>query len=91
MNVEGPRCSKCVENTFGYNPVTGCQACDCKVDGTVDGAMNCSLESGQCDCNPNIEGQACDHCMDGSSNYPSCTVCDCDLHGTEDEICHKVR
>ena len=41
-------CSTCEENTFGYDPITGCQPCDCIIDGTVNGNMSCSLENGNC-------------------------------------------
>ena len=41
-------CSKCEENTFGYDPITGCQECDCAVEGTMNGNMSCDLLSGAC-------------------------------------------
>ena len=28
-------CSECEENTFGYDAITGCQECNCMVEGTV--------------------------------------------------------
>ena len=43
-------CSECEVNTFGYDAITGCQECNCMVEGTVGGAMNCTQESGQCYC-----------------------------------------
>jgi laminin alpha 3/5 len=30
-------CSECEENTFGYDPITGCQECNCMVEGTQRG------------------------------------------------------
>jgi laminin alpha 3/5 len=44
----GNECSTCEENTFGYDPITGCQECACKVQGTMSGNMSCSLENGNC-------------------------------------------
>ena len=41
-------CSQCEENTYGYDPITGCQECDCMIEGTVNGNMSCALESGFC-------------------------------------------
>jgi laminin alpha 3/5 len=41
-------CSTCEENTFGYDPITGCQECACQTAGTVAGNMSCSLENGNC-------------------------------------------
>lgn len=41
-------CSTCEENTFGYDPITGCQECMCATQGTVAANMSCSLENGNC-------------------------------------------
>ena len=30
-------CSQCEENTFGYDPITGCQECKCMIEGTLQG------------------------------------------------------
>ena len=30
-------CSQCEENTFGYDPITGCQECNCMIEGTQAG------------------------------------------------------
>ena len=42
-------CSQCEENTFGYDPITGCQECMCNTEGTRNESMSCNLESGQCE------------------------------------------
>ena len=50
-NVTGPDdapCTECMENTFGYNPITGCQECQCATEGTINADMSCDLESGKC-------------------------------------------
>ena len=82
-------CSECEENTFGYDPITGCQECNCMVNGTVGGDMSCSMDSGQCNCKENVEGRKCDHCSYGSFAYPDCETCDCDLRGTTERICDQ--
>ena len=83
-------CSECEENTFGYDAITGCQECNCMVEGTVNGSMSCSLESGNCNCKDNVEGRQCDHCSYGSYDYPNCEQCDCDLKGTKERICDQT-
>ena len=51
----GNECSRCEENTFGYDSITGCQECACQVEGTVGNAnMSCSLETGQCYCKGSV-------------------------------------
>ena len=85
----GNECSRCEENTFGYDSITGCQECACQVEGTVAGNMSCSLETGQCYCKDNVEGRTCDHCSAGAFNYPECETCPCDLRGTTEDICDQ--
>ncbi len=38
--TEEAPCSECEENTFGYDPITGCQECKCMVEGTVAGMFS---------------------------------------------------
>ncbi len=38
--TEEAPCSECEENTFGYDPITGCQECKCMVEGTVAGQFS---------------------------------------------------
>ena len=50
-HVTGPDdnpCTECEENTFGYDPITGCQECMCDTDGTINANMSCALDSGNC-------------------------------------------
>jgi laminin alpha 3/5 len=35
--TEEAPCSQCEENTFGYDPITGCQECNCMIEGTQAG------------------------------------------------------
>ena len=32
----------------------------------------------------------CDRCTPGFWSFPFCQLCDCDLRGTEDDICNQV-
>ena len=60
------------------------------VEGTVNGDMSCSLESGQCECKERVEGRQCDHCSYGSYGYPECELCQCDTRGTTERICDQT-
>uniref|UniRef100_A0A0K2UE20 Laminin subunit alphalike [Acyrthosiphon pisum] n=1 Tax=Lepeophtheirus salmonis TaxID=72036 RepID=A0A0K2UE20_LEPSM len=82
-------CSQCEANTFGYDPITGCQDCMCQYTGTNNGNMSCSLETGNCFCKENIEGRTCDHCTPGYYGYPYCDQCPCYLPGTTQDICNQ--
>ena len=51
-------------------------ACGCDTQGTVDNNDTCD-ENGICTCqNGNIEGDKCDTCIAGYSNFPTCSI-DC--------------
>lgn len=82
-------CSQCEENTFGYDPITGCQECMCIPEGTVNGNMSCNLESGACFCKDNVVGRTCDRCQAGYYQFPDCSQCPCDLRGTTQDICNQ--
>ncbi|XP_059144332.1 laminin subunit alpha-like [Physella acuta] len=80
-NVEGARCEKCAENTWGYDYCTGCKPCECGV-GSVTG--QCNLQTGVCSCLPGVEGEKCDKCKPYHWNYGinGCQACDCLSNGT---------
>lgn len=46
-------------------------ACECEAPGSISEA--CDLESGQCQCDHNFGGRACERCEHGFFNYPTCT------------------
>ena len=48
IDSEEGKCTQCEENTYGYDPITGCQECDCMTEGTINGNMSCALETGFC-------------------------------------------
>lgn len=87
QNVEEDDCTKCIPGTFGFHPHLGCDYCDCKLEGTINGNTTCNPESGQCDCKPNISGIHCESCKPGYWNYPDCQQCNCNLDGTIDSVC----
>jgi len=41
----------------------GCSPCDCDIGGAY--RDTCKLETGQCECRPNIEGRRCDRVTSG--------------------------
>lgn len=83
----GPQCDQCVPQTYGYDRTIGCMDCKCQPEGVLNGNLSCDLDTGVCDCKPNVVGRQCDACMNGHWNYPSCDSCDCDPAGTTEIIC----
>ncbi|XP_075229000.1 laminin subunit alpha [Lycorma delicatula] len=88
-NVTGDLCDHCEDYTFNYDPIFGCEPCSCNPHGVENGNLQCNLFSGTCDCKPNIVGRTCDHCESGHWSFPNCRPCDCDLRGTEYDICDQ--
>ncbi|XP_021959945.2 laminin subunit alpha-1 isoform X2 [Folsomia candida] len=85
-NVEGDLCTKCTVGYWG-NPRYGCKPCNCSQQGAS--TPQCSPESGKCNCAPGFSGDKCDKCKFGYFNYPQCTPCSCDSHGTDDRFCNN--
>lgn len=46
-------------------------ACECEAPGSISNA--CDLENGQCQCDHNFGGRACERCEHGFFNYTTCT------------------
>ncbi|CAL1548003.1 unnamed protein product [Lymnaea stagnalis] len=88
--VEGERCERCKPQAYGYDPLIGCQSCNCNPYGVVDGDLNCDQMTGQCMCNPNVGGRRCGTCLPGYHTFPYCEKCACDTNGTKAEICDQV-
>ena len=61
---------------FSPSTETNCMAnllgCDCETKGTVDNKDTCDHNL-VCTCQDNIQGEKCDDCSPGYSNFPSCT------------------
>ena len=75
-------------------------ACECNEEGSTDISCN---EDGKCSCKPNINGEKCDACKDGHSDFPNCQecseeffgspncqACDCNPEGSTDNSCDSV-
>ncbi|MBZ3874023.1 Laminin subunit alpha-2, partial [Sciurus carolinensis] len=84
-NTIGEKCSKCAPNTWGHSIITGCQACNCSMVGSLD--FQCNVNTGQCNCHPKFTGAKCTECNRGHWNYPQCNLCDCFLPGTDASTC----
>ncbi|KAM6455807.1 laminin subunit alpha-5 isoform 2-T2 [Liasis olivaceus] len=86
-----PECVVCEPRTFGCHPLVGCEDCNCSSSGIQDQTEpGCNIESGQCQCKPNIIGRQCDLCAPGYYGYPNCRACDCHEAGTKPSICDPV-
>ncbi|XP_076046327.1 laminin subunit alpha isoform X4 [Oratosquilla oratoria] len=87
--VEGDRCERCAPYTYGFDPIIGCEECQCSRLGIRDLQYQCDLTTGQCKCKDNVVGRRCDRCAAGFWSFPFCQLCDCDIRGTEDDICFQ--
>ncbi|XP_071537849.1 laminin subunit alpha isoform X2 [Panulirus ornatus] len=88
--VEGDRCERCALYTYGFDPIIGCEECQCSSLGVRSGRLQCDLQTGQCDCKDSVVGRRCERCAAGYWSFPFCQLCDCDLRGTEEDICSQV-
>ncbi|KAF7271317.1 hypothetical protein GWI33_015789 [Rhynchophorus ferrugineus] len=87
--VTGEKCDQCEPLTYGYDSLIGCEECKCNPLGVVGNQMQCDLLDGSCPCQENIVGRICDNCEAGYYSFPYCRSCDCNLNGTDSEICDK--
>lgn len=46
--VTGPNCNICLPQTFGFDPLIGCEECNCDPEGVVGNNLDCEINSGQC-------------------------------------------
>jgi hypothetical protein len=64
--------NKCVRNIYFFSlfkdPLIGCEDCQCRIEGVINGRLECDLRSGQCPCRDNIGGRTCDRCAPGLMN-----------------------
>ncbi|CAF1272511.1 unnamed protein product [Adineta steineri] len=85
--VTGRYCDQCAPRTYGFDPLIGCEDCQCRIEGVINGRLDCDLRTGQCPCRENIGSRTCDRCAPGHYDYPRCMKCDCDTAGTLEPIC----
>jgi len=46
--VTGPDCDVCLPQTFGFDPLIGCEDCACDPNGVVYNNHDCDINTGQC-------------------------------------------
>eukprot|EP00111_Clytia_hemisphaerica_P003965 TCONS_00011362-protein len=95
-NVFGMRCDECKDGYFGLrlSPDGNCEACNCSINGTIQGETNCDQQTGKCRCKPTIGGRTCSQCQPGYFNFPEtltdeCEECDCKIGGSYNETCDQ--
>ncbi|KRZ89656.1 Laminin subunit alpha-2 [Trichinella sp. T8] len=86
-NTVGDMCEQCAQNSWNYDPLKGCEACDCNIDGSKSSV--CDLHTGNCKCRTGYTGQKCNLCMPGFFDFPVCRPCQCFLPGTDPNTCHS--
>ncbi|XP_054036118.1 laminin subunit alpha-3 [Dryobates pubescens] len=87
-NTAGVNCEKCAEGYYRPHgvPATapdGCRPCRCP----WERAEGCEEGSGRCLCKLNFQGEECEGCADGFHAYPFCVSCECNLWGSQPEVC----
>ncbi|ESO94906.1 hypothetical protein LOTGIDRAFT_144813 [Lottia gigantea] len=95
--VQGRICDECKQGYYSLNrnnPL-GCEECQCHLPGTVSGDNICDVKTGQCVCKPDVSGQNCQECRDGTFNLQEnnpfgCVDCKCDPGGSSSLICNKL-
>ncbi|ROL46626.1 Laminin subunit beta-1 [Anabarilius grahami] len=98
-HTEGEGCNRCKLGYYGNALTQSCRKCVCNKMGTAaemcpsQGNCNCDLNSGQCQCLPNVVGQHCDQCAPDTWNMASgkgCEACDCDLNHSFGSSCNEI-
>lgn len=46
-------------------------ACQCDVQGTINGSFSCDQDNGNCLCKSTVTGQTCDQCKDEFFQFPT--------------------
>uniref|UniRef100_A0A8B9CVZ2 Laminin subunit gamma 3 n=1 Tax=Anser brachyrhynchus TaxID=132585 RepID=A0A8B9CVZ2_9AVES len=80
-NTAGPRCERCRQNHYRWEPRAACQPCHCHPAGSL--RPQCD-SSGTCACKANVTGWKCERCKDGyhSLSEGGCRPCACDPAGS---------
>ncbi|XP_051518234.1 laminin subunit alpha-5 [Myxocyprinus asiaticus] len=94
LYVEGLACDRCKPLYWNLSPETvyGCSTCECNTVGTMSEVAECTQNTGQCYCKPNVCSGTCNVCKDGyfnlqKSNYFGCQGCQCDIGGSAGQMC----
>ncbi|XP_059173933.1 laminin subunit beta-1-like [Physella acuta] len=75
--VLAPDCSYCPADHYQFSLATGCLACSCSQNGSVDPFCD---SKGSCTCLPNVQGTKCDACISeyyGLYTKTGCKQCAC--------------
>lgn len=92
LNNAHCRCDLCVPSYYNFGP-NGCEFCHCDSLGAIVD-KECNNVTGECQCQPNVEGLKCERCAHGFFNMSSrvgCQACDCNPEGSlEGETCDTV-
>lgn len=48
QNVVGEKCNQCRPYTYGFDPIIGCEECNCHVYGVENDDLQCDLFTGAC-------------------------------------------
>ncbi|XP_045926292.1 laminin subunit alpha-1-like [Micropterus dolomieu] len=62
----------------------------CRCSSAGSSAPQCDLTNGQCPCRKGFSGRSCDCCSPGYYGYPACSVCGCDVAGTDETFCNAT-
>ncbi|XP_064622303.1 usherin-like [Lineus longissimus] len=95
-NVFDMKCDKCKAQMWNLNETNpeGCQNCDCDVQGTVQGKLNCDQNTGQCTCLSQRTGRRCEKCIDGyhvkNATAGGCTECKCSNGALDGTVCDPI-
>ncbi|MGH0139022.1 UNVERIFIED_CONTAM: hypothetical protein FKN15_068153 [Acipenser sinensis] len=98
-HTEGGSCERCKLGYYGDALTQTCRKCVCNYLGTVNDTCpssnecHCDLNSGQCQCLPNVIGQNCDQCATDTWNLASgngCEDCDCDETRSFGSSCNEL-
>ncbi|XP_075991196.1 laminin subunit gamma-1 [Anticarsia gemmatalis] len=86
-HVIGKNCDKCEDGYFNINSGTGCEPCECNLEGSFN--STCDPFTGRCYCKPGIDGQHCDRCRAYHYGFSpdGCRDCDCDEWGSTNYQC----
>ncbi|XP_035428786.1 laminin subunit gamma-1 [Spodoptera frugiperda] len=86
-HVIGRNCDKCEDGYYNINSGTGCEPCECNLEGSFNNT--CDPNDGQCYCKPGIDGKHCDRCRAYHYGFSAegCRDCDCDEWGSTNYQC----